>query len=72
VYRASWLLQHLQLDAIETEAGTPAEQDERVFVGDWPRPLLRRGRKMFLVQETEHEEYRWSGLGKERLKQLSD
>jgi hypothetical protein len=72
VHQASRLLQGLRLDTIETEAGTPVDGHEGVFVGDWPRPLLRGGRKTFLVQETGHEEYRWSSLGKERLKQLSD
>ena len=72
IHEASQLLQRLGLDAIETEAGDPVDARERVLVGDWPRPLMRRGRKTFLVQETGHEDYRWSGLGKERLKQLSD
>ncbi|HEX5109832.1 MAG TPA: hypothetical protein VFV95_15375 [Vicinamibacterales bacterium] len=72
VHRASELIQRLHLDAIETETGTPVDGHERVCVGEWLRPLMRRGRKTMLVQETDHEDYRWSGLGKERLKQLSD
>lgn len=72
VHQVSELCSRLRLDSVETEAGTRIEDQERVCVGDWPRPLLRHGRKTFLVQETEHEEYRWSGLAKERLKRLSD
>jgi hypothetical protein len=33
---------------------------------------LRAGRKTLIVREEDHEDYRWSGLGKERLKQLSN
>jgi hypothetical protein len=72
IHRASELMQRLHLDAIETETGTPVEGHERVSVGEWLRPLMRGGRKTLLVQETGHEDYRWSGLGKDRLKQLSD
>jgi hypothetical protein len=72
VHRASDLMRRLHLDAIETESGTPVEGHERVSVGEWLRPLMRAGRKTMLVQETRHENYKWSGLGKDRLKQLSD
>jgi hypothetical protein len=72
VHRASELMQRLHLDAIETETGTTVDGHERIAVGEWLRPLMRGGRKTMLVQETVHEDYRWSGLGKERLKQLSD
>jgi hypothetical protein len=72
VHRASELMQRLHLDAIETETGTLVEGHERVAVGEWLRPLMRGGRKTMLVQETGHEDYKWSGLGKERLKRLSD
>ena len=71
VHEASRLRALLHVDTIETEAGTRAGDHDRVFVGDWPRPLLRGGLKTLLVQETRDEAYRWSGLGKERLKQLS-
>jgi hypothetical protein len=72
VHPASHLRRLLRLDAIETEAGQPVDERERVWVGDWPRPLLRAGRKTLIVREEDHEDYRWSGLGKERLKQLSN
>ena len=72
VHRASDLRHLLRLDAIETESGAPVDDGERVSVGDWPRPLLRGGRKTFVVREESHADYGWSGLGKERLKQLSD
>ena len=71
VHEASRLRALLHVDTIETEAGTRAGDHDRVFVGDWPRPLLRGGLKTLLVEETRDEAYRWSGLGKERLKQLS-
>lgn len=71
-YEAGSLRRHLQLDAVETEAGAAVADGEWVSIGPWPRPLMRSGRKVFLVQENEGGDVRWSGLDKERLKRLSD
>jgi hypothetical protein len=72
VHSARDLREWLSIDAVETETGTAAADSDRVAVGDWPRPLLRGGRKLFLVEEAPNDDYRWSALGKERLKRLSD
>lgn len=71
VHQAALLRERLDLDAVETEAGTVVDDRDRVQVGEWPRPLLRAGRRVFLVEESGHEDVRWVGLNRERLKQLS-
>jgi hypothetical protein len=72
VHTVGDLREWLSIDAVETEAGVAAADPERVAIGDWPRPLLRGGRKVFLVEEARGDDYRWRALGKERLKRLSD
>jgi hypothetical protein len=71
-YQAGSLRRHLELDTVETEAGSAIADDEWVSIGPWPRPLMRGGRKVFLVQENEDGDVRWISLDKERLKRLSD
>ena len=72
VHTAAPLHETLGLDAIETEQGRAATGDDRVALGAWPRPLLRRGRSVLLVQEAACEDYEWVVTAKERIKQLSE
>jgi hypothetical protein len=52
----------------ERKMGRRPGNDARVAVGDWPRPLLRGGRRVFLIQEAVGEDYQWVGADKQRLK----
>jgi hypothetical protein len=72
VHRVSALRQQLQLDAIETEDGRAVADHQRVALGDWARPLLRNGRSVLIVRESQGEDHEWIVAAKERLKQLSD
>jgi hypothetical protein len=72
VHTAASLREMLGLDAIETEQGRAAVGDDRIELGDWPRPLLRHGRSVLLVQEAACEDYEWVVTAKERIKQLSE
>ena len=72
VYTVAALRDALGVDAVETEDGRRPGNDARVAIGDWPRPLLRGGRRVFLIQEAVGEDYQWVGADKQRLKQLSD
>ena len=72
VYTTTALLQEIAVDVVETEDGRKPGDDARIAVGDWPRPLLRHGRRVFLVQEADGEDFQWIGADKQRLKHLSD
>lgn len=72
VHSAARLRAALRLDAIETEGGRAAGDEDRVAVGDWPRPLLRRGRAVLLVEEDRREDHEWIVARKDRIKQLSE
>lgn len=72
VHTAARLRAELGLDAIETEDGRRAADTERVALGDWARPLLRRGRSVLLIEEAGREDYEWVVARRDRLKQLSN
>lgn len=72
IHAAASLRETLGLDAIETEDGRTAGGHERVALGRWPRPLLRNGRSVLLVEEARSEDHEWVVITKERIKQLSE
>lgn len=61
-----------QIDEIQLESGRSIPANERILIGDWPRPILRGGKAILLIQEERHYgEYDWVGITKERVKQLT-
>jgi hypothetical protein len=60
------------VDAIETDSGRAARPGERISVGDWPRAIMRSGRIVLLVEESEDEQYDWVVAPKPRIKALSE
>jgi hypothetical protein len=71
VVGASALQSQLGLDAIETEEGEAVDPDDRIDVGEWPRPLPRSGRIVLLVERAETPECDWRVISKSRVKELS-
>ena len=72
VHTVEQLGAQVPLDAIETEAGRVPGSDDRIAVGDWPRPIMRAGRVVLVVEETRGEQYEWIGAAKPRIKALSE
>jgi hypothetical protein len=71
VVRAAALTARLGLDGIETEGGQAVRPDDRIHVGDWPRPLPRAGRIVLLVEGADGTEYDWTVTSRSRIKELS-
>ena len=58
--------------AICTPGGQTLAPDAWVDIGDWPRPLLRGGRAVLLVEENPtYGPNEWRVIAKENIKQLS-
>jgi hypothetical protein len=73
VYSSAWLIENTHIDAITNLNGQNVPSDARIDIGDWPRPLLRGGHAVLLVEEEQnHEFHDWHILAKETLKQLSN
>jgi len=71
VVGAAMLHYQLGLSAIETEEGEAVRPDDRIDVGDWPRPLPRAGRVVLLVERADRPECDWRVISKSRVKELS-
>ncbi len=71
IHTAAGIAARVPVDGIETEAGIAARPDDRICIADWPRPIMRAGRAILLIEETEHEDYDWIIAAKPRVKALS-
>lgn len=60
------------IDLVRTQEGEIILSSQKVFVGDWPRPILQDGKSVLLVQEEQqHDGYEWRILPREIIKELS-
>jgi hypothetical protein len=72
IYTPDQLRRATPIDLIQTIAGVDAPSTDRNVVGEWVRPLLKRGHAVLLVEEAQHDEYEWRVIAKDVVKQLSD
>lgn len=72
VYRADVLKELVPIAAVRTLQGEEIPPSDLVEVGTWPRPLLKGGGAVLLVEEkTSDENCQWRVLDKESVKHLS-
>jgi hypothetical protein len=71
VVGAAALEAQLGVSGIETENGRAVDPADRIDVGDWPRPLLRGGRTVLLVEAAQSHECDWRVIPRARIKELS-
>jgi hypothetical protein len=57
------------IDEITTVEGTVVPDSALIDVGPWPRPILRNGRAVLLVEEVENGASHWQVVHKEVIKQ---
>jgi hypothetical protein len=69
VYPVTQLCSVAHIDRVCTLEGTELTPEALVDVGEWIRPVLRRGQATLYVEKQNHL---WSSLPKERIKTLSD
>jgi hypothetical protein len=73
VCTAGELRQRIRLDGIESVSGAGVPEAARIDVSVWPRPILRAGRFILLVEEAnDHDHGEWRVARKEIIKQYSD
>jgi hypothetical protein len=71
VVGAGALSAQLGLNRIETEDGEAVGPDDRIDLGDWPRPLPRAGRIVLLVERAQSSDCDWRAISRARVKELS-
>jgi len=72
VLTAADLKAQLGLDRIETEGGEAPAPSDRVDVGDWARPLPKKGRVVLYVERVDRHDCGWQTIPKMRVKELSN
>jgi hypothetical protein len=73
IQTAAQLCQAAPINRIERVAGGEVPPAARIDVGTWPRPILRAGQMVLLVEEADpHDDSEWRIAGKEIVRQYSD
>lgn len=61
------------LDAVRDLDGNKISDNERIFTGEWYRPVLKNNEITIFAEAIKHKtEYEWSVLSKEHIKRISD
>ena len=72
IFSASQLLQEVTIDEIQDRAGNAIPAEDRIEIGEWPRPILRNGRILLLVDKVQnHDQFEWQVADKQFIKELS-
>ncbi len=58
--------------AVAKVSGEPVDGAARIDVGSWPRPLLKGGQPVLLVEEADHVQCDWRAAPKDLVKRLSE
>ncbi len=73
IYTADQLLRTTPIERIQTVEGREVPPTDRVDVGEWVRPLLKRGQPLLLVEQAQGSaNCEWRVVAKELIKQLSN
>lgn len=66
------LIAELELGSIEDLNGNQPIKNEKIFIHDWVRPVLKHNKAVLIVEKTEdHEHYEWKLASKELVRTIS-
>jgi hypothetical protein len=72
VFATEELYRAVPIDEIRSMAGSSIGTEATIDIGPWPRPIMRDGKTVFLVEEVEGEPGKWRIAPKEIIKRYSD
>lgn len=61
-----------KIDIFDLENNIFVAENEKIFVGEWMRPVLRNGKQILLVELSNNQEYKYITKNKEFVKQISN
>jgi len=62
----------LELDAISCLQGANPEQDDKIYINDWVRPILKNHKAVLITEKSEkQDEYEWKLTAKELIRTIS-
>jgi hypothetical protein len=66
------LLLFLNIDLVVSVSGKQIHQEDKVFTGEWCRPVIKNQNITLFVEEAEdHEQFRWKCASKDFIKNIS-
>lgn len=73
IYTVERLYALVPIELIQDRDGNPVPDHERIEIGEWPRPIMRNGKILLLVDKVEdHDQFEWQVADKQSIKQLSE
>ncbi len=70
-YSVSELIKKTSIDNIETINGQKPLENELIDVGNWVRPVWKDYKKVFYIEENNHENIKWKAVAKEYIRTIS-
>jgi len=66
------LIDELELDQIMSLEGDQPATDERIYINDWVRPILKDNKSILIAEKTDnHDEFEWKLTSKEIIRTIS-
>lgn len=66
------LMEELELDSIETLKGEIPKPQDKIYVNEWVRPLLKNKKAILIAEKTENNDgYEWKLTSKEVIRTIS-
>lgn len=73
IYTVERLCQLVPIELVQDREGNTIPGHERIEIGEWPRPIMRNGKILLLVDKVEnHDQFEWQVADKQSIKQLSE
>ncbi|MCK5766376.1 MAG: hypothetical protein KAH26_10325 [Bacteroidales bacterium] len=72
IFTAREIMNVLELDAISCLQGASPEQDDKIYINDWVRPILKDHKAVLITEKSEkQDEYEWKLTAKELIRTIS-
>ena len=72
VFTVKHIMNVLELDAISCLQGESPQQDDKIYINDWVRPLLKDHKAVLITEKSDkQDDYEWKLTAKELIRTIS-
>ncbi|HSH52885.1 MAG TPA: hypothetical protein VK982_14260 [Bacteroidales bacterium] len=73
IYTVKTLKKIINIQVVKSVGGKEINEDERIEVGNWLRPVIQNNKNIMIVEPAkENENYEWKSVSKGYIKSISD